>query len=595
MSKTYNNRERADRYQGNRSYIHQPGSVEWWRGAFALAALVTGVWFIWHFGFSGEAKSSGFYSSRGPLNYKHAAWDMKCDACHRPADKSEHKEFWDVNGRWTELDCRHCHMGPPHHIYQRSADKEFDETCRSCHHDHSGREFSLVRISDNHCTRCHSELAQHPYRGAQLTKSEKGSEEYKPRYNGTITGFGKENGHPEFSALAQPYDRSIKFSHHLHMAPGIFVNKNAANPDDLWTLKKVKELDEKNGTNYAAWYKQYTPAGNNTDEDDKVANPDMIQLNCQACHQLDSGRRSREDWNGTENLTPEAPKESLLPPRAEGAYYLPVNFEKHCQACHPIGVNIKSREGIEFEIKLPHRKKLEDFNETLRDRVVRVFLLDKEKRAEPKLPPRFDRPLAPLDPKGKEAVDALFEEAKKQLNRSIDDVTNRANLAVKTSGSTCQKCHFVTERKENNTVEYDVKPGNTPAIWFEHSKFSHVGHRAMQCSECHQNMGQVPQYKADGSLIWNDPEKWNSTPQNKPDPIGIVGIVECQKCHSPARVENGIAIGGVRHDCTDCHRYHNAEYPLQGMGALNRDPHPDPTKRMKGNTLMEGLPPAKKQ
>ena len=29
---------------------------------------------------------------------------------------------------------------------------------------------------------------------------------------------------------------------------------------------------------------------------------------------------------------------------------------------------------------------------------------------------------------------------------------------------------------------------------------------------------------------------------------------------------------GVRHNCVDCHRYHNGDHPLQGRGAAAFDP-----------------------
>ena len=46
----------------------------------------------------------------------------------------------------------------------------------------------------------------------------------------------------------------------------------------------------------------------------------------------------------------------------------------------------------------------------------------------------------------------------------------------------------------------------------------------------------------------------------------------CVQCHAPAHTANGKTMGGVRHDCTECHRYHNGDKPWQGLGAKARDP-----------------------
>ena len=44
--------------------------------------------------------------------------------------------------------------------------------------------------------------------------------------------------------------------------------------------------------------------------------------------------------------------------------------------------------------------------------------------------------------------------------------------------------------------------------------------------------------------------------------------------------------GGARHSCTDCHRYHNGDHPLQGRGAAARDTGKPLTlaEWLKGNT-----------
>src|SRR5262249_11867055 len=48
------------------------------------------------------------------------------------------------------------------------------------------------------------------------------------------------------------------------------------------------------------------------------------------CHQLD-----RADFPLTDDLE-NAVMPGVYPPRAAGAYFLPLNYENHCKACHPL-------------------------------------------------------------------------------------------------------------------------------------------------------------------------------------------------------------------------------------------------------------------
>ena len=57
--------------------------------------------------------------------------------------------------------CEACHKGPPHH-----AEATPELACAACHHDHRGRDASLVRLADSDCTRCHADLTNHMAREA---------------------------------------------------------------------------------------------------------------------------------------------------------------------------------------------------------------------------------------------------------------------------------------------------------------------------------------------------------------------------------------------------------------------------------------------
>jgi hypothetical protein len=123
-------------------------------------------------------------------------------------------------------------------------------------------------------------------------------------------------------------------------------------------------------------------------------------------------------------------------------------------------------------------------------------------------------------------------------------------LKLASGGYACGKCHDLAGAGKG---EARVAEMTTNPVWFPHSRFSHVAHRGVSCAACHPGTG--PAYHGEG---W-DAEK---------EPIRIAGVDSCRQCHAP----RGAGGGGVRHGCTDCHRYHNGDHPLQGRAAGARDP-----------------------
>ncbi len=53
--------------------------------------------------------------------------------------------------------------------------------------------------------------------------------------------------------------------------------------------------------------------------------------------------------------------------------------------------------------------------------------------------------------------------------------------------------------------------------------------------------------------------------------FGGCGVASCQRCHAPAGYDGANPVGGARHDCTECHRYHNGDAPRKGLGASERE------------------------
>jgi len=91
-------------------------------------------------------------------------------------------------------------------------------------------------------------------------------------------------------------------------------------------------------------------------------------------------------------------------------------------------------------------------------------------------------------------------------------------------------------------------PPQVPEVWFKHAVFRHAPHRALDCLACHA--------QAKTSAVSAD--------------VLLPDIDTCFGCHGPQSYGEGKIRGGARFDCTECHRYHHGDSPLQGIGAAKR-------------------------
>src|SRR5262249_20495310 len=176
---------------------------------------------------------------------------------------------------WENLQCQGCHAAPAHH-----ASMVGSSNCGGCHHDHQGRDASLVRFDDAACTRCHADLAAHWTNSADSSKS-------GPAYAAAIRGFSAAQGHPEFRKLSEMdggYRRTLKFNHALHMTAGMDGAKalgQGETPEQyLWTRERIAEGERDR-------YGSVTGKQGH----------ELVQLTCSSCHQLDA-----QDFKGITEL-----------------------------------------------------------------------------------------------------------------------------------------------------------------------------------------------------------------------------------------------------------------------------------------------------
>lgn len=521
-------RDLVDRFTGHRGYFHEPDGVRRWKNGAAVLAmgLVLG-WFVIESAWSGRVVSA---HTHGELASPHAAFNANCEACHKPHSPgdfiSHPTSLVTTHSRWHDLNCSTCHPKSPHHAADKNA--TFHEQCSQCHHDHQGRDNSLVKMSDRHCTQCHADLPAAHVSG-KSTFAEK------------VTGFAKD--HPEFRPLASgkvESERRLKFSHALHMSPGLVYD---ANDQHKWTPESL-------GKRFGADARdRFVSPGASTTE--------AVQLVCSSCHQLDAGlvppddpdRRSLDlvlkSING-------AARKSLLPARSEGAYYLPINFDLHCKVCHPLRTpSSASGKMVIKELFVPHRFQPGAMRQRLRGEIAVELALGKHAAmAEPIGPGgRLDPPKSPPIATFGGEIDRLTDAAMKSLLADLAPAGEQPPALA----AGCAKCHYAAGP---NTK--DIAPLPNKTVWFEHAKFNHGSHRGLTCASCHPGT--------------------TAGPISEREPALIVGIKTCQVCHADSGQSIELPGGptaiaaGIRHSCVDCHRYHNGDRPMQGLGSRKRDP-----------------------
>lgn len=548
-------RDLSDRYIGRRGYFRTPDAIRRGKYVFAVIALFAAV--AWAaVDVAGPARTA-YGHSHGPLTNPHAAFDDNCSACHATYSIKDFSPLTALNARerWHDLTCQKCHGGPPHHATATKKGADRHLICSNCHHDHQGRTFSLVRLNDRDCNVCHMNLDEwrDTAKIAELTEKARQSKSeygYDGPYAAKVTHFV--NDHPTFRALEgtegeskgppKNKPRTLTFSHAVHMNPG-----QAYGPDgkEAMTARKLRELAGGKEKGDAAVAK-YAPG---------AADDAKIQLNCASCHVLDAGQGDPTFDARKAALAGGDPARSILPPRAEGAYFLPTNFESHCRSCHPLGAAEGTFSKGEAKLilprfDLPHRKQPGEIRGLIEAGYVKSLIeaegLDKVAGSQgPGLPA--------------EVVPDAF-------GRRVKELTDRATgyLLTNADGG-CRKCHQTTPADGGPATAIAPVPDRT--VWFTHAKFNHASHRGATCASCHPGTGAR-------SVSWQDAAK--------PEPVQILGRDSCRTCHSPtsSKVEvfdaEGKKVerpgGGIRSNCTDCHRYHHGDQPLQGRGADSWEP-----------------------
>jgi hypothetical protein len=315
----------------------------------------------------------------------------------------------------------------------------------------------------------------------------------------------------------------IKFNHALHLAKGLTLEKDGI----PFTFASLDAADW-------ARYGGTSPAVRET----------PVQLECASCHQLDGEEYAR----GLERRIA-----GFVPPRTPGATMLPVTYENHCRACHPLHFdkNVPGRQ-------VPHGLQPAALVDELRQWYAAEAVKDDPALLRRIVPPRpipgpVPREVARVQQavadKTLTALKILFGPADAGVIRDAD---RKPGHPPRQMGG-CVKCH---EWKSPARPLVDlaaassreIRPVIVRLLWYESAVFNHATHRALECGQCHQGVRE-------------------SKDQTK---LLLPGIAQCVDCHAPAETRGGRPHGGAGVACVECHRYHGGDHPQQGLGAAAR-------------------------
>jgi hypothetical protein len=466
-------------------YFKHPTFLDWGRGwwALAIAALVALGWAASGWLMSGQGQT---YYSRGPVTAVHATWDNDCMACHTaftPLSGDAYARHFVLDTHAMNQKCEACHAGPPHH-----ANATPELACAACHHDHRGRDASLVRLADSDCTRCHADMKNHMAPGS-------------PKPEDTVTAFA---AHPAFKAVQDPIH--LKFNHARHLALG--MGTEVSDP-----RFKLADIDEKYRNRY----------------EKSVGKDGLIQLQCAACHELDGG-----DFGIKREQLAAVPAAAVLPNRAAGAAMLPITYENQCRACHSLRFDRKE------DAVVAHRLQPAQVASFLEQYYTGQYIREHGDRFGAFVP-RYPLP-------GKlpaEAADKARKEIEVDAAKAERNIFNPRTAEQFVFGrSTCAECHEYQKRDASQVVPDAILPTGVPDLWYPHAVFDHSAHRAVDCLQCHAPVASEGKSGSETSLT----QLGMSLPQVETcqkchAPRSTVGNVahggarsDCTECH---RYHNG--------------------------------------------------------
>jgi hypothetical protein len=421
-----------------------------------------------------------------------------------------------VHATWEDR-CDACHTAftpLSHEAWLKSASAT-DQKCTTCH---AGPIHHESQTGTPACATCHRD---HRGRDASLVRMPDGD---CTGCHGNLAAH-LDTGKQKFRDRDHPYRSVTRFDHDDSHHPEFEMSRGAP-PRDPGKLIFSHQRHLALGMKTPESDPQFTlekiedPAARPRYKDRVEPVSRLIKLDCADCHQLDSG-----DFRAAPHLLSEVPAAAVLPSRSPGAYMLPITYENQCAACHPLSF-AKGADGKDVSVQ--HRLQPPEVHKYLEG-----FYANQLLKGNASL---LKGPVVRLPGKDPETA---------KLGQEIEEKVKTAMQRLFTK-NTCLECHR-TKGGDKGLASLQIVPPNIPSVWFQHAVFNHSAHRAMRCADCHADVEK--------SKVATD--------------VLIPDKVKCLECHSPPGSSGG-AKGGARFDCVECHRYHNGDQGLQGIGAAQR-------------------------
>jgi hypothetical protein len=485
-------------------YFRRRTGLDSWRWLAISAALIAVTPFaVWSMMPRGSSMSS-----TGPLSMAHASLQNNCTACHgdQTLGAPIAVDAWRPSPlqavTQVQQACTQCHRDLGHHFPDQLNDRSriAESDCSQCHREHEGSLQVLSHVANSRCIDCHGNLSDHI--GSEL----------KPTVAQRNIHRFDDATHGKFTSLERPREKGrVLFDHVQHMLPGQQHSQRVGG-------MIVGQLTPTDRARYAP----------------EAAVTDLVQLNCASCHQ---------------SPLPTSSIESASDQRHD-VFFAPVDFNRHCEACHALGYAGQSAD----QLPLPHAAPWSEIDELVRAKWNAATAAGR--RAAPR--GTIDAATASSshdDPLILPGTNSLIDSV-------IPDETDRkasieVSIELEMMRGKCLKCHAAEDTSGDAIAAAAIDPRPwIPNRWLHRSFFPHGLHHNVACKTCHpQTM-----WSGDGS----PPEQ----PPMDTETVMIGNIETCVPCHreptaaratavspGPPIPVSGTATQGLS-NCIHCHRYH---------------------------------------
>ena len=480
-----------------------------------IAVLVASVAAVSYLAWIGLAPGGTGHLSSGRVSAAHASFEQNCALCHVdfvPIAADAWKPDPQAAVAQTSAKCLACHTGIDSHSDGfNAAGQLVDRQCSGCHSEHRGREHRLIPGDDRSCVDCHRDVTRF-HDGLAAADSQ-------PPIR--VSGFSATD-HGDFRSLDRDENSQpsrIAFDHALHMLPG----QVEAGRRGGMTLDRLPPE-----------HRQRYQRLNQSDES-------IVQLQCADCHRFESGSAGRVrsgdfDW---------------------GRHSLPIRFDQHCIACHPLTTPGQSL----GQAVLTHGVPLRSLQESIRRQVAGIG----DESPHPESVRRGDDP----------PVRDLSKPPPAAGNSGPGRESPLLAAVTRQVAQQCQLCH-----RDEDLNSLDRLPA-IPQPNLRAGRYDHGAHRTVACVACHPaadpEARSVAQSARPALSDWwtrDDGIAGRSVAESM-----IVGLTSCTPCHrsTPAAAESidptvvtaaplaaayRSLFGGLADrapgSCTTCHQYHSS-------------------------------------